>query len=184
MLRWLDGVWLGAWPGSARVPRAAEGWDGKSVVAGEFVGLRVVEDGLWLVHLGPFRLGHLHDRSRTIVPLEGGVTHVPGCTEWQREPCRDLGRSRRESGASGGRKASRKESPGGSCDNLDWDLRGREDERGGFRVVWDRIWRSPPAGVDHGSRPSQGQSSVVCQHPCWGRGGEMPVEGVNCLETP
>lgn len=58
-------------------------WDGKSVFvgdafAGEVVGLRAVEDGLWLVHLGPLRLGILHERSRTIVPLEGGVTHVPG----------------------------------------------------------------------------------------------------------
>jgi hypothetical protein len=58
-------------------------WDGKSVFvgeafAGEVVGLCAVEDGLWLVHLGPLRLGILHERSRTIVPLEGGVTHVPG----------------------------------------------------------------------------------------------------------
>jgi transposase InsO family protein len=46
--------------------------------AGEVVGLTAVDDGRWHVHLGPLRLGVLHERSRTIVPIEGGVTHVPG----------------------------------------------------------------------------------------------------------
>lgn len=46
--------------------------------AGEVVGLAAVDDGRWHVHLGPLRLGVLHERSRTIVPLESGVTHVPG----------------------------------------------------------------------------------------------------------
>ena len=58
-------------------------WDGAMVFvgeafAGELVGLRAVDDGLWHVHLGPLRLGVLHERSRTIVPVEDGVTHVPG----------------------------------------------------------------------------------------------------------
>jgi transposase InsO family protein len=46
--------------------------------AGEVVGLTAVDDGRWHVQLGPLRLGVLHERSRTIVPLEAGVTHVPG----------------------------------------------------------------------------------------------------------
>ena len=46
--------------------------------SGELVGIEDVDDGLWHVHLGPLRLGVLHGRSRTIVPLEAGVTHVPG----------------------------------------------------------------------------------------------------------
>jgi transposase InsO family protein len=46
--------------------------------AGEVVGLTPVDDGRWHVQLGPLRLGVLHERSRTIVPLESGVTHVPG----------------------------------------------------------------------------------------------------------
>lgn len=58
-------------------------WDGELVFvgeafAGEIVGIRVLDEGLWHVHLGPLRLGVLHGRSRTIVPLEAGVTHVPG----------------------------------------------------------------------------------------------------------
>ncbi len=58
-------------------------WGGWSVFvgeafAGEVVGLDQVDDDLWHVHLGPLRLGVLHGRSRTIVPLEQGVTHVPG----------------------------------------------------------------------------------------------------------
>lgn len=58
-------------------------WDGELVFVGEafadeIVGIRVVDEGLWHVHLGPLRLGVLHGRSRTIVPLEAGVTHVPG----------------------------------------------------------------------------------------------------------
>lgn len=58
-------------------------WDGQHVFvgeafAGERIGVRPVDDGLWHVHLGPLRLGVLHARSQTIVPLESGVTHVPG----------------------------------------------------------------------------------------------------------
>ena len=45
---------------------------------GEVVGVEAVDDGLWHVHLGPLRLGVLHGRSRTIVPLVPSVTHVPG----------------------------------------------------------------------------------------------------------
>lgn len=45
---------------------------------GEVVGIEAVDDGRWHVHLGPLRLGMLHGRSRTIVPLEPSVTHVPG----------------------------------------------------------------------------------------------------------
>jgi protocatechuate 3,4-dioxygenase beta subunit len=48
------------------------------------------------------------------------------------------GRSWRGSGASGGRATGRNEPQAGSCDRLDWDVRGRQDERGGFQVVWDR----------------------------------------------
>jgi hypothetical protein len=46
--------------------------------AGETVGLQACDEGLWHVQLGPLRLGILHERSRTIVPTAGGVTHVPG----------------------------------------------------------------------------------------------------------
>jgi len=58
-------------------------WDGEMVFVGEafggeVVGIKPFDDGLWHVHLGPLRLGVLHGRSRTIVPLEAGVTHVPG----------------------------------------------------------------------------------------------------------
>jgi transposase InsO family protein len=58
-------------------------WGGANVFvgeayAGEVVGLEAVDDGLWQVRLGRLRVGTLHERSRTIVPLEGGVTHVPG----------------------------------------------------------------------------------------------------------
>jgi len=45
---------------------------------GEVVGIDAVDDGPWRVHLGPLRLGVLHGRSRTIVPLEPSVTHVAG----------------------------------------------------------------------------------------------------------
>lgn len=58
-------------------------WDGEMVFlgeafAGEVVGIKSFEEGLWHVHLGPLRGGILHGRSRTIVPLQEGVTHVPG----------------------------------------------------------------------------------------------------------
>lgn len=61
-------------------------WGGSQVFVGEafggeVVGIEAVDDGLWHVHLGPMRLGVLHGRSRTIVPLEPGVTHVPGHAE-------------------------------------------------------------------------------------------------------
>jgi hypothetical protein len=46
--------------------------------AGDVVGLSTVGDGRWHVRLGHLRLGVLHERSRTVVPLETGVTHVPG----------------------------------------------------------------------------------------------------------
>ncbi len=46
--------------------------------AGETVGLKACNEGLWHVQLGSLRLGILHERSRTIVPMAGGVTHVPG----------------------------------------------------------------------------------------------------------
>ncbi len=48
------------------------------VFAGETVGLQACEEGLWHVQLGPLRVGIQHERSRTIVPTAGGVTHVPG----------------------------------------------------------------------------------------------------------
>ena len=58
-------------------------WDGAMVFvgeafAGEVVGVEAIDDGLSYVHLGPLRVGVLHARSRTIVPLDAGVTHVPG----------------------------------------------------------------------------------------------------------
>jgi len=58
-------------------------WGGAQVFvgeafSGEVVGVEAVDGGLWHVHLGPLRLGVLHERSRTIVPLEPSVTHVPG----------------------------------------------------------------------------------------------------------
>jgi putative transposase len=63
-------------------------WAGGYVFVGEamrdeLVGVSTVEDGQWHVHLGPMRLGALHERSSTIVPLarqkdQPSVTHVPG----------------------------------------------------------------------------------------------------------
>jgi putative transposase len=49
-------------------------WAGKYVFVGqamysESIGLRQVEEDLWHVYLGPMRLGVLHGRSKTIVPL-------------------------------------------------------------------------------------------------------------------
>lgn len=38
-------------------------------VAGELVGVEPIDDGSWLVHLGPMELGVLHERARTVVPL-------------------------------------------------------------------------------------------------------------------
>lgn len=64
-------------------PDGAIKWSGGQVFVGEafggeVVGVEAVDDGLWHVHLGPLRLGVLHGRSRTIVPLAPSVTHVPG----------------------------------------------------------------------------------------------------------
>ncbi len=66
-------------------------WDSEYVFVGEAmygesIGLRRVEEDLWHVHLGRMRLGVLHGRSKTIVPLANdcprrGVTHVPGHDE-------------------------------------------------------------------------------------------------------
>jgi putative transposase len=58
-------------------------WTGAQVFigeafTGELVGLEAVDDDLWNVHLGPLRVGVLHGRSRTVVPLVPSVTHVPG----------------------------------------------------------------------------------------------------------
>lgn len=41
-------------------------------LAGELVGLQLVEDERWHVFLGPMRLGVVHDRSRTVLPLALG----------------------------------------------------------------------------------------------------------------
>jgi hypothetical protein len=46
--------------------------------AGEVVDVEAIDDGLSCVHLGPLRVGVSHARSRTIVPLDAGVTHVSG----------------------------------------------------------------------------------------------------------
>src|SRR5690606_4965194 len=61
-------------------------WGGAQVFVGEafggeVVGIEVVDDGLWHVHLGPLWLGVLHGTSRTSVALEASVTHVPGHAE-------------------------------------------------------------------------------------------------------
>jgi putative transposase len=63
-------------------------WAGEYVfvgeaMRGELVGLAKTEDEHWHLHLGPVRLGVLHERSRTVVPIveeaaEASVTHVPG----------------------------------------------------------------------------------------------------------
>src|SRR4026208_376462 len=63
-------------------------WTGGFVFVGEamaheIVGLEQIDDGRWHVHLGPMRLGVLHERSRTITPIgedeaQPSVTHVPG----------------------------------------------------------------------------------------------------------
>lgn len=52
-------------------------------MAHEIVGLEQTGDEHWQVHLGPMRLGVLHERSRTVVPVTidvdpPSVTHVPG----------------------------------------------------------------------------------------------------------
>ena len=45
--------------------------------ARETIGVRAADRGLWHVRLGPIWVGVLHKRSRAIVSLWGGVTHVP-----------------------------------------------------------------------------------------------------------
>ena len=42
-------------------------------MAGETIGLKDSDDGHWHVHLGPMRLGVLHERSRTVLPLAVGA---------------------------------------------------------------------------------------------------------------
>ena len=69
-------------------PRSVRGdgsirWAGATVFVGEaftgeVIGLERIEEGFWLVQLGALRVGILHERSKTIAPLAGGVTHVPG----------------------------------------------------------------------------------------------------------
>ena len=49
-------------------------WSGGYVFIGEAmahetVGVELVDDGHWHVHLGPMRLGVLHERSRTVLPV-------------------------------------------------------------------------------------------------------------------
>jgi transposase InsO family protein len=49
-------------------------WSGCFVFVGEAmahetIGVEQVDDGRWHVHLGPMRLGVLHERSRTVLPL-------------------------------------------------------------------------------------------------------------------
>jgi hypothetical protein len=91
-------------------------WDGGLVFvgeafAGETVRLQACDDGLWHVQLGPLRLGILHERSRTIVPTAGGVTHVPGqkCHPCSRlhSFCSGLRRMRRTSSSCTAGMASR-----------------------------------------------------------------------------
>jgi len=58
-------------------------WSGGHVFVGEaftgeLIGLEAADEGLWHVHLGPLRVGVLHGRSKTVVPLVPSVTHVPG----------------------------------------------------------------------------------------------------------
>lgn len=63
-------------------------WGGGTVfvgeaLQGELIGVEAVDELVWHVHLGPMRLGALHERSRTVVPLaidarSPTVTHVPG----------------------------------------------------------------------------------------------------------
>ncbi|MCP5068239.1 MAG: transposase [bacterium] len=50
---------------------------------GELIGVEATGEAGWHVHLGPMRLGALHERSRTVVPLavdvdSTPVPHVPG----------------------------------------------------------------------------------------------------------
>ena len=74
------------------------------------------------------------------------------------------GRSWRGSGASGGRETGRNEPQAGSCDRLDWDVRGRQDERGGFQVVWDRSlnFLSPRSNQSASPTAVGGRRSLWC----------------------
>jgi len=66
-------------------------WAGGRVFVGEamtreMIGVEAIDEGLYHVHLGPKKLGSLHERSGTIVPWAGepkaeSVTHVPGHEE-------------------------------------------------------------------------------------------------------
>jgi len=52
-------------------------WAGGYVFVGEalaheIVGLELVDEGRWHVHLGPMRLGVLHERTRTVLPIGEG----------------------------------------------------------------------------------------------------------------
>jgi len=38
-------------------------------LAGELVGVEPVDNGNWLIHLGPMLMGVLHERSRTVLPI-------------------------------------------------------------------------------------------------------------------
>jgi putative transposase len=38
-------------------------------LAGELIGVELVDDGHWLIHLGPMQIGVLHERSRTVLPM-------------------------------------------------------------------------------------------------------------------
>ena len=54
---------------------------------GESIGLRAIDEGLWHVYLGKLRLGALHERSRTVVPLVPSV--VDECHPCARTGIRD-----------------------------------------------------------------------------------------------
>lgn len=54
-------------------------WDGVNVyigdaLAGELIGVRAIDEGLWSIHLAHMQLGVLHHRSRTVMPMP-----VNGC---------------------------------------------------------------------------------------------------------
>jgi transposase InsO family protein len=63
-------------------------WSGTTVFVGEAmarenVGIELVDDEVWHLHLGSMRLGVVHARSRTVIPTPfvvpaASVTHVPG----------------------------------------------------------------------------------------------------------
>ena len=40
-------------------------------MAHETIGLEQVDDSRWHVHLGPMRLGMLHEGTRTVLPVAG-----------------------------------------------------------------------------------------------------------------